>query len=218
MPREKTIIAGHHPIDDFRKQWQKEWVLKRANRYMSGHVHRSAQLIKHKIKKNSLTELNIGSTLDYPTQAVVANISAQKFSFQVAGAGKTNLDGFLEDCLKNRSWQLEESLYRGYVRRNYISRVLYALEKAAQKHNSVVKSAAPVVIPKGDKMEDWQALEKMLGTIKKSEGESGMFWACQAYYASEATRREKSVLERFKDIFGLGTKGGDPAVGGRMDF
>ncbi len=69
-PNELASVFDH-PFDDMRKKDQ-EWIASNAGRYLSAHVHRSAQIIEHKNRSGRVRELNIGSTLDYPPQAFVA--------------------------------------------------------------------------------------------------------------------------------------------------
>lgn len=217
LKRENVIIAGHHPIDDFPKE-QERWIIKNAARYISGHVHRSTQLINHKDKQLKTLELNVGSTIDYPPQAVIARVtSPASMSFEVTGA-KSGLPGFLRQCLANDGWTLERSHYRDYRRGTYVNRLLDSLEKASAKHIALVGPLMPhFEIPKGNNPNDWRLLETALEKINAAEGDSRAFWACQAYYASEATQG-KSTWESIRHGIGRDTKSGCDATGSRFAF
>jgi hypothetical protein len=211
VARGKVIVAGHHPLSQL-PQNQQQWIAERSGRYISAHVHNSASLINHQIKGRRTVELNVGSTLDYPPQAVIANLEAAAMSFRVVGAdvSKTKWPGFLEPCETNRKkWSLAPSFYRGYTRGTYVKRLLESLQESAR----IAPSGLPLEIPTGTRVGDWFLLDSTLQAISAAEGEARLFWACQAYYASEATRQERSLLEGLPR-FGRGFKPGSEATGG----
>lgn len=216
--RKNVILAGHHPLDDLPGDAQ-QWITENSGRYISAHVHRSANLIEHRVKRWKTMELNIGSTLDYPSQAVVAKITPNAMSFRVAGAdvAKTKWSGFLEKCETNRAeWMLNREFYRDYTRGTYAKHLLKSLlEAESVRRAAAVAPLGPnLEIPTGTKVRDWLLLDRALQAIREDKEESGVFWACQAYYASEATRREKSVFEK---LFG-GSKSGAEATGDWFSF
>jgi hypothetical protein len=198
--RAKVVVAGHHPLKIFPRK-QREWIMERATRYVSGHTHKPTRLIKHRMdvksragKERLLTEeLNVGSTLDYPPQAVVAKLTSSALSYRVAGADveKTKWGGFLDVCMcRWNEWRLPSEYYKNYRSGTYVNRLREALAAAAGR----APSGRGLEIPSGDYASDWKTLHDTLGAINESEGEAAQFWACQAFYASEATR-EDSWLE-----------------------
>lgn len=198
--RAKVIVAGHHPLKIFPRE-QREWIMERATRYLSGHTHKPTRLIKHRADVKSgagrgrlLTEeLNVGSTLDYPPQAVVAKLTSSALSYRVAGADvkKTKWGGFLDVCMRRcNEWRLPSKYYKNYRSGTYVNRLREALAAAAGR----APSGRSLEIPSGDDASDWKTLHHTLGAINESEGEAAQFWACQAFYASEATP-EESWLE-----------------------
>lgn len=211
--RKKIIVAGHHPLDDLIKDDQK-WITKRSGRYISAHVHRSTQLIDHNINNYKTQELNIGSTLDYPPQAVVAEIEPTSMKFSVVGAN-TQRSGFLKDCADNaKEWKINENFYKSYTRDVYIKYLFESLQQAGLKYNSIIAIAdQKIEFPSGTKEGDWYLLDKTLHKISELEGKPRKYWACQAYYASEVTGSEKSYWERTAKLFGLTSKSGKDAIG-----
>lgn len=191
--RKNVIIIGHHPLKVMRSY--RQWVITKAGRYISAHTHYSASKINH----GKTVELNVGSTLDYPPQAIIANIGADAMSFQVFGAvfgARTARAGFLAPCedKKNREkWMLPfPKFYTNYRSELYVKHLLKSLEAAAK----IAPSGLALKIPKGTETDDWRLLDEALQTINAATGDARIFWACQAYYASEATKDEKSWWER----------------------
>jgi len=210
--RKNVIAIGHHPLAVFPRKLR-GWIVERAGRYISAHVHGSASLINHGNKILKTVELNVGSTLDYPPQAVVAKIGPDAMEFRVAGA-QTGWPGFLAPCEIERNrdrWKRPLStFYRDYRRDLYSKHLLESLRVAA----NVAPSGQALKIPTGTNSSDWLLLEEALQTINAAEGESRIFWACQAYYASKATKDEKSWWERVPK-FGTGfQRGKDVTTGG----
>jgi 3',5'-cyclic AMP phosphodiesterase CpdA len=213
--RANAVVAGHHPLEDLRPA-ERAWVAARAARYVSGHVHRSTTLLSHTVGGRGVTELNIGSTLDHPAQTVVARLDSASASFRVAGAdtAATRWAGFLRSCEEARTaWMLPEETYTRYTKGLYVAQVLAALRRAAP-----AAPGPPIDVPAGDQVGDWMRLDRALQRIATSEGEARRYWACQAFYASEATRYELSFLDRVKRFFGAGNTPGAPAVGGWFAF
>jgi hypothetical protein len=202
--RKNVIIMGHHPLAVIRSY--RQWIIDKAGRYISAHTHYSASKINHPLKNPKTVELNVGSTLDYPPQAIIANIGPDAMSFRVAGA-KTAWPGFLVPCEKNRTaWMKPLSnskIYTDYRSDLYVKHLLESLEAAAK----IAPSGLTLKIPKGIETGDWLLLDEALQTINAAKGDARIFWACQAYYASEATKDEKSWWERipkFKSGFQRG--------------
>lgn len=207
LDRRNVIVAGHHPFSQLPKD-DREWIAAKSSRYMSAHVHTDTSLIEH--KKVGVWELNVGSTLDYPPQAVIAVMSPGSMSVRVAGA-ETNRDGFISECrTEANKWKLDDEFYRNYRNGLYIRHLLTALREAADMHDARIgRSSLPLEVPTGTKVVDWVRLEKALKDINKAKGKSRTFWACQAYYASMQTRSEKGFLaERIAPKLGLGFKRG----------
>lgn len=208
--RKNVIVIGHHPLKVFPRD-QQEWIIERTGRYISGHTHSSASKINHSANGDKTVELNVGSTVDYPPQAIIANIGPGTMSFRVTGAN-TGRAGFLAPCKdeKNREkWMLSPTtLYTEYKRELYVKHLLDALKAAAVR---IAPSDPALKIPAGDKPADWPLLEDALKTINAAEGDARIFWACQAYYAAEATKDEKSWWERVPK-FGFGFQRGVDAT------
>jgi hypothetical protein len=220
--RNNLIFAGHHPFDDLPDDEQR-WVAKYASRYMSAHVHRTANLIKHRVNGDEILELNVGSTLDFPPQAVIAGVTPTAMSFRVAGAdvAKTGWPAFLEKCEKNRAeWMLNPEFYSHYTSDPYVKHLLESLREAesVRRASAVVGSGPELEIPAGTKPRDWLLLDLILQRIRNDTSKSGIFWACQAYYASEATQREIGWGDRVLNAFGLGAKAGCEATGSEFPF
>ncbi len=127
-----------------------------------------------------------------------------KFRFAGADVLKTKWPSFLEPCSeKMKKWKLPPDIYKDYSRGKYIVPLLRALTKAAEIYNAQVASENDhIVIPTGNKIEDWKVLESVLNRIGTSEGREREFWACQGFYASEETGKESSVLEQAANILG----------------
>lgn len=222
IPRENLIIAGHHPLDALTKDNQ-EWIIKKAARYISGHVHRSTQLIDHKNNNLQTQELNIGSILDYPSQAVIAKINRSSLLFRVSGAdvSKTQWAGFLSQCTGNeKEWKLEDQrIYTNYRKDSYVKHLLEALREAAKRHDEKIPdSRLSLKIPAGDQPGDWLLLDEALQSIRTTEGASRSFWACQAFYASEATKKELTPPEKIVKKFSFIAKKGRDATGEWLPF
>lgn len=222
--RKKVIVAGHHPINDFPKE-QQQWIIERSGRYISAHVHKSTRLFEHTSNGMKTEELNIGSMLDYPQQAVIAKVSPPAaMSFQVFGANVLNPDssGFLKVCEDNKgAWELEPKFYKGYWRGTYVNRLLDSLRKAdARQADIKVDPSVPrLKIPDGEHATDWKLLDDALRTINNTEGDmSRRFWACQSYYASKATGGEESLGERIKGGLKRGNKRERDATTGWLPF
>lgn len=226
--REDLIIAGHHRLHDLNGA-DRRWVAERAGRYLSGHAHYSASLFEHDVGDWKTRELNVGSTLDHPAQAVIAHIGPRTAYFRVAGGEektkgwggektKDRGDDYLQKCMEEDDedrWNLGADFYKSYRRHAYVRHLLTALRVAAARHDEKLASSSPAPkIPTGEEAGDWLALDKALRDINNSEGESRAFWACQAYYASKATGREKSLWEKL----GIGVKKGSDATGGWVKF
>jgi Calcineurin-like phosphoesterase len=206
LDRRNVIVAGHHPFSQLPKDDQ-EWIAAKSSRYMSAHVHTDTSLIKHKA---DVWELNVGSTLDYPPQAVIAVINPDFMSVRVAGA-ETNWDGFISECRSEADkWKLGNEFYRNYRSGLYMRHLLTALREATDMHDARIgRSSLPLEVPTGTKVVDWVRLETAIKDINKAEGKSRTFWACQAYYASMQTRSEKGFLaERVAPKLGSGFKRG----------
>jgi hypothetical protein len=188
-----VIIAGHHRFTDL-PPLAREWIAKRAGRYLSGHAHHSTRIFEHIVNRRRIKELNIGSTIDHPQQAVIATLNGSEGSFRVAGADfdKTGWPKFLQACKDNPKWKLDDKFYKTYRNGRYINRLLDALREAAKSPDSGM-TATP--IPDGEKIEDWDSFEQILNSINFLKGGQRKFWACQAYFASEATKGERSVQE-----------------------
>jgi 3',5'-cyclic AMP phosphodiesterase CpdA len=215
VERHQVVFAGHHPVQDLTRP-DRSWLAENAARYMSGHVHRSASLIDHRIGSYRLTELNIGSTLDHPAQGVLARVSRPATSFRVVGADvdHTGWAGFLEPCEARRSeWQLPDAVYTGYTQGHYPRHLLESLRAAAAR-----APGTPLTVPAGTQSEDWGRLDALLSDIRTSEGEARTYWSCQAYFASEATATEISLLDRISRRLGRGFKSGAEAVGYWFSF
>ncbi|MEN8179140.1 MAG: metallophosphoesterase [Pseudomonadota bacterium] len=211
--RTSVIVAGHHPFKDLPNEDQ-EWLARYSTRYISGHAHTSAVLISHNYAGLELSELNIGSALDYPPQVVLMDIGQHNKSFCVAGANteETNWPGFLDACEKNRAdWYLDKKIYTEYLQGNYVTNILRSLDVAAE--------AAPrelsTDIPDGTKISDWMALNSILNEIHDS---SDAYWACQAYYASEATSNERGWFEKLASVLSYRNPKGASAVGSWLRF
>jgi len=216
VDRDKVIFAGHHPIDDLPPE-QQRWIVERTSRYMSAHVHRSTQLVGHNMGKGRRAlELNVGSTLDYPAQAVIAKLTPNAMSFRVVGADKekTKWPGFLDECYRRTEWRLPPGRYKGYSRGISAKRLVETLSAAAGR----APASQTFIIPAAEQLKDWKTLNKALENINESEGEPAIFWACQAFYASEATKGEKSLLEGAKELIGKDTKSGCDATGEWLPF
>lgn len=216
LDRGKLIVAGHHPFSQLPKS-TREWVAERAGRYMSAHVHASASLIGHEVGRDRLSELNVGSTLDYPPQAVFAELTSGPAFVRVAGAD-AHWSGFLERC--DSSWELSEESYGGYRDGLYVGHLLTALGRARAKHADLFGRPSPALeIPTGRERGDWERLRRALKAVNEAEGDSRLFWACQAYFASKATRGEKGFLaEKVAPLFGRGFKRGREISGGWVSF
>lgn len=213
VDRGAVISAGHHPFKDLPEKDQ-EWLAQHSTRYVSGHAHTSAELISHNFRGLSVSELNIGSALDYPPQIVLMDVGDDRSSFRVAGANieETNWPAFLDVCESNRSdWRLDEKNYTEYTRDSYISNIIRSLE--------VASNAAPVrlstKVPDGTSVADWSKLNHILNEIQNS---SDPYWACQAYYASEATSYERGWFEKLGAFFSYRSPKGANAAGSRLAF
>lgn len=189
----RTIIAGHHPLDNLPKHEQR-WIAERARRYLSAHTHMSTTLREHAVAAG-VVELNVGSIVDYPSQAVMLRAAPTFATFRVVGADstRTRWPGYLEPCFANRQqWALPEAAYRRYQDGPYAMSVIRALSEAAARS----PANSPVRVPVGNSREDWVQLEQSLRDLREATGESRVFWSCQTYYAAEATRLEKTIVER----------------------
>jgi len=219
VDRRNVVVIGHHPIDDFPED-QQQWIVKRAARYISGHVHRSTQLIKHKSGGDRTLELNVASTVDYPSQAVLAKVhSPTSMSFEVTGAGASS-PGFIKTCIENTyRWKLKPGIYKDYRRGVYVNRLLESLTEAALRHIKEVGPLRPnFQIPKRDDPGGWHALETVLQRINAAEDEtSRTFWACQAHYASDETQG-RSVWEWLMKGVRRETRSGCDATRSRFNF
>ncbi len=216
VQREKVIFGGHHPLGDI-KTSDRKWIISRGGRYLSGHVHRSTQFIEHKADGRTTSELNIGSTLDYPSQTAIARLDRGSLSYKVAGApaSETGWSSYLQPCLDNElEWKLLETVYKNYRYGPYIARVIDALNSAAKVYNAKISDGSQAFnIPDGSDPNDWAKIEQILREIGHAEGRTRTFWACQAYYAAKATRDEKSQPEAIARKFGFGSKQGKSALG-----
>ncbi|HWW75999.1 MAG TPA: hypothetical protein VNZ44_11405, partial [Pyrinomonadaceae bacterium] len=66
---------------------------------------------------------------------------------------------------------------------------------------------------------DWERLRRALKAVNEAEGDSRLFWACQAYFASKATSGERGFLaEKVAPLFGRGFKRGRDISGGWVSF
>jgi hypothetical protein len=218
--RDDFIIAGHHRLHDL-KDADREWVAERAGRYLSGHAHYSASLTEHEVGDWKTLELNVGSTLDNPPQAVLAHVGPETAYFRVAGADERTKGWggeYLKKCMAEDDearWNLGRDVYKNYRRHAYVKHLMTALRKAAERHDAKVVSSAPAPkMPTGEAAGDWGLLDNALRAINNAEGESRTFWACQAYYASSATGKEQSFWEKL----GIGVKKGSDATGGWLPF
>lgn len=220
IDRRNVIVAGHHPFAQLPKHAQK-WIAERSGRYISAHVHTATSLIKHRVKIDGSTisqqmlELNVGSTLDYPPQAVIGEINSNTMSVRVAGAG-TNWLGFVGKCEVKANeddkdkWKLDKEFYQNYGSGLYLRHLLRTLREATDMHDvRIGHSSLSLEIPTGTKTGDWTRLEKALKDINDSKGESRIFWACQAYYASLETKSEKGLADRLAAKVGLGFNRGE---------
>lgn len=190
--RDNVIMAGHHPFDDLSKDTQ-DWIGRSAARYISGHKHLHASISERKTKTKPVQELNIGSTLDYPPQMVLAEFSKDSIHVEAFGGGKGVADAaFLESC--DASWRLSKDTYTRYRKGPYAKRLLEALREASARHDQLIKPLSQINVPTGDRISDWLLLEDILAKINAAKGDSRTFWACQAYYASEATRKEGGFI------------------------
>jgi len=145
-----------------------------------------------------VSELNIGSTLDFPVQAVLAEIKDGTVSLEVVGA-ETGSAGPITQCLiKQPEWMFEEIFYKKYRRGLYVKHLLNALRRSAEMHDKVIPGGTALTpqVPDGKQKGDWSRLQTVLDTINGLTGDSRTFWACQAYYASLSTRNEKAVAEK----------------------
>lgn len=216
LDRRNVIVAGHHPFSQLSDDDQ-EWIAARSSRYMSAHVHTYTSLIPH---KGDVLELNVGSTLDYPPQAVIAVMNPGFMRVRVAGA-ETNWDNFISECRTEAGkWKLGAEFYRNYRSGLYMRHLLTALREAADMHDlRIGRSSLNLEVPTGTKVVDWERLEKALKAINQAKGKSRTFWACQAYYASMETRKEKGFLsERIAPMIGFGFKRGEIIPNGWAAF
>ena len=219
IDRRNVIVAGHHPFSQLPGD-DRKWIAKKSGRYLSAHAHFASSLINHDDSK--VLELNIGSTLDYPPQAVMAEVNSDFMMVRVAGA-ETNWNDFISKCevMEDKSkWLLDDEFYKNYRSGLYITHLLRALREAADMHDTRIKhSSLSLKIPTGTKVEDWKRLEDALENINNAQGESRLFWACQAYYASKMTKGEKGfVAEWFAPKFGIGFKSGSHILSGWVRF
>lgn len=217
-----VIVAGHHPFDQLPDDIQ-QWVAGKSNRYISAHAHHSTSLLVDNIDRPTRLELNVGSTVDYPPQAVMAVMAPDFMSVRVAGH-ETNWDtDFLEQCRSMEhanNWLLDEKFYKNYQSGLYVKHLIGALKEAARIHDDRIKeSSFTPKIPSGKEKGDWERLYTALEAINDAKGESRRFWACQAYYASKATQKERGFLaEQLAPAFGFGFKGGRPITQGWVSF
>lgn len=220
-PRTQEIVnevaVGHHPLQDFNRR-DRSWISQHTSRYISAHTHHSTTWLNHEIStrrvNRRVTELNIGSTLDYPPQAVVVKLNRSAFYFRVAGAD-TNWAEFKERCESRENWRLTPQIYEDYRSGSYVSHLIRALRSAADA------PGAPGLarnVPTGRVSSDWAELERLLNDIRAADGDAGLFWACQAYYASEATQRERGHIDRIMSMLGRGFKPGRRATDGWFRF
>lgn len=213
IDRRRVIVAGHHPFSQLPNTTQK-WIAEKSGRYISAHVHASASLIPHNVDRSKLMELNVGSTLDYPPQAIIAEINSHNVSVRAIGED-TKWDGFLKQCIERKnSWMLNKKTYENYHSGLYVNHLLKALRKATDMHDARIgHSSLPLEIPTGKNKGDWERLDKVLQDINNANGESRMFWACQAYYASKKTKKERGFLaEGVIPLLGQGFKKGDDYI------
>lgn len=192
LDRRNVIVAGHHPFIQLSED-DRKWIAAKSSRYISAHVHTDTSLIPH---KRDVLELNVGSTVDYPPQAVIAVMNPGFMRVRVAGA-ETNWDrGFTRECrAEEGNWKLGAEFYRDYRSGLYMKHLLTALREAADMHDlRIGRSSLNLEVPTGTKVVDWKRLEDALKAINNSTGKSRTFWACQAYYAAWETRKEKGFL------------------------
>jgi hypothetical protein len=206
IERQRVIVTGHHSLN-YLPGDEQEWVAERGARYLSGHTHTSSVLLRRDVGPG-LVELNIGSIIDFPAQAVLMRTGPSGASFRVAGADTTltKWAGFVQPCEDRRAaWALATSEYQNYRTGSYAADLIRALGFAKARAPELVTAA----IPMGDQPGDWGRLSRTLADIRSTTGEARQFWGCQAYYASEATRSEKT---RFEAVLSSGI-GGVSALG-----
>lgn len=207
--RARVIMVGHHPLSVIKDKADYEWVLSHASRYVSAHVHAATSLYEHSSDTLRTRELNIASLVDFPSQAVLAEIAENSaVAFRTAGLNPAGSPwpGYAAPCEDARtSWRLENpALYTEYTAGHYVRRLLDAMRAASV----VAPPEARIRVPSGSSPSDWLELEESLRAVNRLGGDAAMFWACQSYYASEATRNEKATGERFMELIGRSTKPG----------
>ena len=203
LDRKNVIVAGHHPFSQLSGD-DKDWIAARSSRYISAHVHTDTSLIP---QKGDLLELNVGSTVDYPPQAVIAVMNPGFMRVRVAGAETNWEGGFTSECITEEGkWKLGAEFYKNYRSGLYMKHLLAALREAADMHDlRIGRASLNLEVPTGTKVADWKRLEVALRDINESTGKSRTFWACQAFYAAKETRNEKGFLsERIAPMIGFG--------------
>lgn len=221
ISRQNLIIIGHHPFNKIFDE-DRKWILNHADRYISAHTHNATNLGYYDYKDLNLkiTELNVGSTLDYPPQAALLAVSDSKPISVLAFGECTNLLGFVDSCpnarrLNNcidkskREWRKQANTYNR--RKIYTLTVLTKIEEGLQNQPS---GRGGNTVPDGNAPGDWAKLDDLLKTIR-SDPNTRNYWKCKALETSEPHPeggRAKAALVDGWIEFGIGPSPGIPAL------
>lgn len=185
-PPEKRLVMGHHPFNELTRG-DRKWLAERTTRYVSAHSHIATNI---RDVGGDVRELNIGSVLDWPPQYATLVPADEKLVVHTSGAETTAL-GFLATCVDRRSaWALDPEKYRAYRG----SKTTYPVEITRAIRAAASRLPGPPVLVVGSGVEsDWKSYAALLGVIDESPAAQAEFWACQAFYASEATQDETAI-------------------------
>lgn len=81
----RISFFAHNPLTDLPKRQQKILLSLNPIAYVSGHTHFESSVIRHKVGGGDLLELNVGSTADWPMEAMILSVKPQKVDWRVYG-------------------------------------------------------------------------------------------------------------------------------------
>lgn len=123
--RQRVAIFAHNPLVDLPPKQQEALLLLQPIAYVSGHTHFESSVIVHGRTNSKLLELNVGSTTDWPMEAMIVSLNPSVIRWGVFGARQsTDVQGDEKNsiCSYERISGLpDKATCNAYSRNDYLS-------------------------------------------------------------------------------------------------
>jgi hypothetical protein len=218
---EPLVVLAHSPWAELKEDAQAFLLKLGAASYVSAHTHLRSSILLHRRGGGAqgLFEMNIGSIVDWPIQAVRATFMKPETAggapaLHVQWSALGSLEGdqqpeWMRRCVTDRIHHRGEATYQAYVHRHDPLRALRATVEVAERVLLMEPPTSQPLPPypgtKEKPSDRWKELAGLSARIDlleqrmRSDVKAQEYALCQAYWAAEATRLERTIGERAFD-------------------